>query len=48
MMRVTPLLQQQQDSSTAIRLIMNHIMASYSAMKVIPAYQFATAPYAAR
>jgi hypothetical protein len=35
MMRVMPLLQQQQqDSSSTIRLVMTHIMASYSAMKV--------------
>jgi hypothetical protein len=33
MMRVTPLLQQQDTSSTT-RLIMTHIMASYTAMKV--------------
>ncbi|WIA13261.1 hypothetical protein OEZ85_006849 [Tetradesmus obliquus] len=33
MMRVTPPLQQQQDSSSAIRFIMAHIMSSYSAMK---------------
>jgi hypothetical protein len=34
MMRVMPLLQQQQDSSSTIRLVMTHIMASYSALKV--------------
>jgi hypothetical protein len=34
MMRVMPLLQQQQDGSSAIRLVMTHMMASYSVMKV--------------